>query len=603
MIGDGRQAAGGKAEPASRTRPSECGLPLTISRALPFAERLRVIRLVIARGALKLRAAVKLPFLALEEWRCRPPERLLISPQDIRTGDATLAADIYAGYFALGGKIVNAHGQSPFALPAPSIEWSRKLNSFSWLRHLRTADTALSRANARSLVKEFLSLRGKPDVHPAWEPDVVARRTLSWLSQSPMLLEGVDYHDYRRFLRALTRGFWLLRRQIDSGLAGETQLTGAVAMTAYALCVQGGGSLLKRSVSTLNELLNRVVTPDGGTVSRNPQALLDLLFDLLPLRQAFAARGISPPPDLLRAIDRMTPALRLFRHGDGTLGLFNGMGVTSPDAIAIALAYEDSRGQPVFNARYSGYQRLEARDALVIIDAGRPPPPLSSRDAHAGCLSFEFSLGADRIVVNCGSPGPQRPDLRASARLTAAHSTLILDDASSCLFSAQVCAPRWFDGEILFGPEHVPAGREDNGKGSMILASHDGYLRRFGLIHERRWTMHADGARLTGRDRLVTTDGASPANANYAIRFHIHPSTTLTQIWDGAGVLLETPGGAKLAFEARGLPLAIEESIFFAAPEGPRACEQIVIYGASADIPEIDWSFSVQRTDLPLDPA
>jgi len=68
-------------------------------------------------------------------------------------------------------------------------------------------------------------------------------------------------------------------------------------------------------------------------------------------------------------------------------------------------------------------------------------------------------------------------------------------------------------------------------------------------------------------------------------------------------VLLETPGGAKLAFEAGGLPLAIEESIFFAAPEGPRACEQIVIYGASADIPEIDWSFSVQRPDLPLDPV
>ena len=576
---------------------------MTISRAPPLAERLRVIRLVSARGALKLRASLKRPFRAVEEWRCRPPERLLIAPQDIRTGDATLAADIYAGYFALGGKIVNAHGQSPFALPAPSAEWSRQLNGFAWLRHLRAADTALSRANARSLVKEFLSLRGKPAAHPAWEPDVVARRTLSWLSQSPMLLEGVDYHDYRRFLRVLTRGYWLLRRRIDNGLAGETQLTAAVAMTAYALCVQGGGSLLKRSVAALNDLLNRVVTPDGGTIGRNPQDLLDLLFDLLPLRQAFAARGLSPPPELLNAIDRMTPALRLFRHGDGTLALFNGMGVTSPDAIAIVLAYEDTRGQPIFNARYSGYQRLEAHDSLVIIDAGRPPPPLSSRDAHAGCLSFELSLGADRIVVNCGNPGPQRPDLRASARLTAAHSTLILEDASSCLFSAQVRAPRWFDGEILFGPEHVPAAREDNGNGSIVLASHDGYLRRFGLIHERRWTIHADGRCLTGRDRLVTTDGASPANANYAIRFHIHPSTTLTQIWDGAGVLLETPGGAKLAFEAGGLPLAIEESIFFAAPEGPRACEQIVIYGASADIPEIDWSFSVQRPDLPLDPV
>ncbi|WP_296706721.1 heparinase II/III family protein [Rhodoblastus sp.] len=574
---------------------------MTISRALPLAERLRLVRLTIARGALKLRAVAKWPFLAFEEWRCSPPERLLIAPQDIRTGDPTAAADIYAGYYAFCGKIVNAHGQSPFALPAPSAEWSRELNGFSWLRHLRAANTALARANARSLLKEFLALLGKPRAHPAWEPEVVARRTISWLSQSPMLLEGVDYPDYRRVLRVLTCGYWRLRRQCDSGLAGETRLTMAVAMTAYSLCVQGGASMLKRSVAVLNEQLNRQVLPDGGTISRNPQALLDLLFDLLPLRQAFAARGLSPPPDLLNAIDRMTPALRMFRHGDGSLALFNGMGVTAPDGIAIALAYEDNRNQPVFNARYSGYQRLEAQDALVILDAGRPPPPLSSRDAHAGCLSFEFSLGADKVVINCGDPGPSRPKLRASARLTAAHSTLVLDDSSSCLFSAQIGAARWFDDEILLGPERVPATREDNTRGSMVLASHDGYLRRLGFLHERRWLLQADGGRLQGKDRLIAANGSERSNVNYAIRFHIHPAATLTQIRDGAGVLLELPSGAKLAFEAGGLPLAIEESILFAAPEGSRACEQIVVYGASADIAEVDWSFTLQRANSPLE--
>lgn len=570
---------------------------MTISRAPPLAERLILLRLVIARGASKLRAAVKIPLAAVEEWRRHPPERLLIAPQDIRTGDPTAAADIYAGYFAFAGKIVNAHGQSPFTLPPPSREWARKLCGFGWLRHMRAADTALARANARSLVKEFLALHGKPSTHPAWEPAVAARRTLSWLSQSPMLLEGVEHQDYRRFLRVLARGYWLLRRQCGDSLPGETQLASAVAMTAYALCVQGGVPLLKRAVAVLNDQLTRQILPDGGAIGRNPQALLDLLFDLLPLRQAFAARGLSPPRELLKAIDRMSPALRLFRHPDGALALFNGMGVTAPDGIAIALAYEHEQGQPVFNARYSGYQRLEAGESVVILDAGRPPPAPSSRRAHAGCLSFEFSHGPDRIVVNCGSPGPQREDLRESARLTAAHSTLTLDDASSCLFAAQIGAPRWLGNEILAGPRHVPTMREDNAQGSMVLSSHDGYARRFGLIHERRWFLQGDGARLQGRDCLIRAGGAHAPNANYAIRFHIHPATALTQIWDGAGVLLETPGGARLVFEAGGLPLAIEESIFFAAPEGPRACEQIVVYGASADIAEIDWSFAVQRSD------
>ena len=68
--------------------------------------------------------------------------------------------------------------------------------------------------------------------------------------------------------------------------------------------------------------------PDGGHASRNPGALIELLLDLLPLRQAFAARNVPPPAALNNAIDRMMPMLRFFRHGDGNFALFNGMGPT-----------------------------------------------------------------------------------------------------------------------------------------------------------------------------------------------------------------------------------------------------------------------------------
>ncbi len=559
-----------------------------------MVERLHLARLLTARGALRLRAGLTRPFLALDQWRTRQPERLLIAPQDIRTGDPTIAADIYAGYYAFGGKIVNAHGRSPFSLDSPSPEWARVLHGFSWLRHLRSADTALARSNARALVKEFITLAGKSRAHPAWEPGVVARRTLSWLSQSPMLLEGVEYDDYRCFIRVLTRGFWLLRRQASDGLAGEMRLTAAIAMTSFALCAQGGAPLLKRSVAALNEQLRKQILPDGVPIGRNPQTLVDLLFDLLPLRQAFAARGQAPPPELLNAIDRMTPALRMFRHGDGSLALFNGMGVTAPDRIAIALSYEDTRGQPMLNARHSGYQRLAAGDpdagALVLVDTGLPAPPLFSGLAHAGCLSFEFSLGRERIVVNCGNPGGQRADLRGIARATAAHSTLTVNDFSSCLFSAQAGFRNWFDDEILSGPAHVPVSRGESAEGTTVVASHDGYERRFGLLHERSLTVQTDGRGVRGRDRLIAVRGSAMTDVFYAIRFHIHPAVTLTPVWDGAGVRLRTAAGAQLIFEAAGLPIDVEESIFFAAPEGPRACRQIVIYGAAADINEISWS-------------
>jgi uncharacterized heparinase superfamily protein len=217
---------------------------------------------------------------------------------------------------------------------------------------------------------------------------------------------------------------------------------------------------------------------------------------------------------------------------------------------------------------------------------------LFSRGAHAGCLSFEYSRGHDRIVVNCGSPGASRPDLRASARLTAAHSTLAVNESSSCIFGPPP-GGGWFAGEILSGPTLVPVSREESATGMSVVASHDGYLRRFGVEHERRLTLDARGG-LRGRDRLVADTDADLAGLNYDLRFHIHPAVTLERIWDGHGVLLRPPGGAALIFEAGGLPLAVEESIFFAAPGGPRPAEQIVVSATAADLAEIDWSFAPQ---------
>ena len=66
--------------------------------------------------------------------------------------------------------------------------------------------------------------------------------------------------------------------------------------------------------------------PDGGHISRNPAALVDLLLDLLPLRQCFMARDRVPPKQLSDAIDRAMPMVRFFRLGDGTMVRFNGGG-------------------------------------------------------------------------------------------------------------------------------------------------------------------------------------------------------------------------------------------------------------------------------------
>lgn len=188
--------------------------------------------------------------------------------------------------------------------------------------------------------------------------------------------------------------------------------------------------------------------------------------------------------------------------------------------------------------------------------------------------------------------------LRDSARLTGAHSTLSLDDVPSSRFAGFEGADHLLAGRIIAGPRHVAAERSESAHGVIITASHDGYVRRFGLVHERSIEVSLDGLRISGHDRLTAAGKRPPAGigADYAIRFHLHPGIRTGRIDDGHGVLLVTPQDKQWVFRCEGYAVAIEESVFFASLEGTRATTQIVVTGAAAPGEQIAWSFERQAS-------
>lgn len=554
------------------------------------AERWRIARQAARLRARRARWMLGEPLRRIGFFRARGPQRLVIAPQDIRTSDPTVADDIYAGYFAFGSRIVDARGSSPFAIVPPNADWEAGLLGFGWLRHLRASQTDLARENARALFREFLGLHGKPRGTNAWRTDIAARRTMSWISQSPLLLETADSDFYRLFIRNLGKHIAFLKAQLRSGPPGEARLFAAIALAQATLCTDGYTSLRKRAARWLDEELKRQILVDGGHIGRNPRTLVELLLDLLPLRQAYAARNITPPVEITGAIDRMMPMVRLFRHPDASLALFNGMGVTEPDVLATVLAYDDARAQAIFNAPHSGYQRLEGDGLVLIMDAGAPPPPDFSGDAHAGALSFELSAGGYRLVVNCGAPG-QRGAVLEAARTTTAHSTLTLGERSSALMPHEAGRAGASDNHIVIGPSPIKARRLDDDEACSVEATHDGYVAPFGFLHTRRVLVYAQGARVEGMDSLAPSSRGRRTDVDYAIRFHLHPGVRAGRIENGLGVLLVTPDGEQWTFHAGGALIDIEESAFFAVPDRARATHQLVIRGSALSQPEVTWAF------------
>jgi uncharacterized heparinase superfamily protein len=520
-------------------------------------------------------------------------DRLIIAPHDLRTADATRAAEIYAGRFVFAGKIVTCHGRSIFDLEPPSEDWEVALLGFGWLRHLRAADTALTRANARSLVDDWISNPGRKRPLER-RPDVLARRVISLLSQAPLVLGDTDGKFYRKYLRGLTREIRYLRYAMLDIADGVPRLQVLIALCYASLCLANQARHIRSATRRLSDELQRQILPDGGHISRNPGALVELLSDLLPLRQTFAARNIAPPPALLNAIDRMMPMLRFFRHGDGSFALFNGMSNAPSDLVATLLAYDDTHGVPMSNMPHTGFQRLDAGATTVIIDAGPPPLPNVSQEAHAGCLAFELSSGASRIVVNCGMPSTGRDNWRSFARSTAAHSTLTYHDTSSCQFIELSAVKRLLRGApVVSGPTNVESYREAMADGDLLTTSHDGYLARFGVVHRRVLMISQDGGRLDGEDTISPAPGAriKGAETDFALRFHLHPAVKASRLSDARGVMLVLPNRDVWTFEALDDKVDLEDSVFLAGNDGPRRTAQIVIRQDSRHASSVRWSF------------
>ena len=206
----------------------------------------------------------------------------------------------------------------------------------------------------------------------------------------------------------------------------------------------------------------------------------------------------------------------------------------------------------------SGFHRLQAGRTLVIADAAAPPPARArdvanglprgaDRFAHAGTLSFEMSVGRDRLIVNCGAAPAAEPAWRDALRATAAHSTLILADTNSSELKDEGLGRR---------PERVEQERQEANGAQWLEASHDGWRKPFGAVHRRRLYLAETGDDLRGEDIIeMAEQGSRPPG--FVLRFHLHPGVTASPQQDGNSVLLRLPSGNGWRLRAKGAGVSV----------------------------------------------
>ena len=526
------------------------------------------------------RAIARMPPIAARLGLGRVPDGPAQPTRDPWPGDPARGAILMRGTFELaGGSLtlrLGGNSGGGFASITGNPILLAGAHGFVWLRDLRALGTDGARMRARSLVSEWIDRAADlPEI--AQRPDVAGSRIAAWLGHYDFFAASADDGFRQRLMQQLMADARALAASLPTEELDARAFIAIKGLVAAAVALPDHPAFMSRALRVLPQELRRQILADGTHCERSPAQQLAVLQDLTEIRALLQAGQIVAPPALASGIERTSLALRMLRHGDGRLALFNGTRDESAALIELALTQAGRPGRAPAFLSEGGFHRLQAERSIVIIDCGAPPPAKLDRFSHAGTLGFEMSVGRDRLITNCGAMPAASQAWRDAGRATNAHSTLIIADTDSSELRDTGLGRR---------PIEVLASRQEAHGAHWLDASHDGWVRPFGAIHRRRLYLAASGEELLGED-TVESDSPQP----FVIRFHLHPDVDASLQHDGLAVLLRLPQGGFWRLEAEGAAMSLDESIYLAGP-APRKSEQVVLTGLMDGPQQVKWGIA-----------
>lgn len=358
-----------------------------------------------------------------------------------------------------------------------------------------------------------------------WEPYPTSLRIVNWIKAE---LSGFDVGDVARASLAL-QARWLFQN-LEYHLLGNHLMTNAKALLFAGHYFEGDEAAQWRAkgAEILAAQLDEQILADGGHFELSPMyhalALEDIL-DVCNLLETLPVANTLPLELLQSGVQKMRFWLAAMCHPDERFAHFNdcaqGIAPTrmalEDYAIRLGFGEPDHGFDAVTHLRDSGYIRVEYGGALAILDVGEIGPSYLPGHAHADTLSFELSLGGERVFVNGGTSVYGTGADRLAQRSTSAHNTVSVDGQdSSEVWSGFRVARRAKPQDLCIVEDGV----------TEISSSHNGYRRLTnGPDHRRTWAF--DECRITVSDALLHGGGAAIAH------FHVHPDCTLTIAPDG----------------------------------------------------------------------
>ncbi len=426
----------------------------------------------------------------------------------------------------------------------------KKLHSFFWLF---TIDLKSSKKITQSIILNWIEKNQKYN-SKNWETDTLSKRIIAWISNSKLSYDNSDESYKEKFNSNIKKQVNHLINEINRSKWVNDKMIGCASIILAGLSYKDE-RYLNYGLNLLKNIINFSFDEQGFPKSRNFRQLIFYLKYFILIREWLKESQNEIPDYLNEIIFFLGQNYNFIWQNINQNLLFNGNHMSQNADFDKYLSFHNYKfkNESIENG---GYAIIKNKNFILSVDVGSSPPKKFSNDYQSGTLSFEIFFNGCKLISNCGYFQNYKHQLNSISKSTATHSTVILDNRSSCKMKKDLDGIFKVDEELKIIKKSVVSEK----KYWNICGSHDGYLKKYGIIHKRKIEFFVEKNIFIGSDKLIKKKNFK--SSNFEIRFHFVPGVKITKTQDEKSILIELENSG-WKFSCKDHKIDVETGLYF----------------------------------------
>ena len=449
---------------------------------------------------------------------------------------------------------------------------TKKLHDFGWLPALNIkTEKELGCLIVDQWINNFSNYNEK-----YWTFDVITNRLINWISSYDIIFKNSDLIFRSKVINNIVKQAKHLFKNINLINTGIDKIKSLAALILVGNSFEQYEEYTQFGLKNLEDELSDFINKDGFVKTKNPEDLFWTLYFLVLIKEWLILSRKQTPAFINIYINSLGISFKFLRFSNGDLPLFNGANQINTERF---YEYLESRGYEFENMEniFCGYAKIKSKKIEIFMDANNPSSMLHSRNYQAGPLSFELSSNGEKFICNSGSAKNLGEELSYLSSSTAAHSTVTINDTSSCIFQKNKMIRKYFGNSLIEKHDIFKKEFKNDKEFIRCTIGHNGYEKRFKLLHERQITLFKNKSHVEGIDNLKCKN-LENKNLTYSVRFHVHPDIRITKTM-GNDILLSSNNGEGWIFRSPQIPTKIEKNLYFGNPNNIKESSFILLEG------------------------